>query len=192
MSSSRVPSLRKGFCVIGIAMVCFGGPTIAAAGDLITLQMPNIPGDLAMSALGLPKGSIEILSLAGGVSNSVSISGIAGGGAGKASFSSLNLSKRFDGASPALYLATAMGTPFAGAIVTFYHVNQSGVATAYFTITLTKLFVEVDTYGGSEKSSTRGGALDTENFSLAYGQIQLTDVATGASSCFSMLTQTTC
>jgi type VI secretion system secreted protein Hcp len=191
MSSSIVRASRKLSCVIG-AVIIFGCPMIAAASDLITLQMPNVPGDLAMStALGLPAGSIEILALSDGVSNSISLAGT-GGGAGKANFSNLSLSKRFDGASPALFLGTATGRSFPQALVTFYHVNNKGAATAYFTITLTHVIIASDQFAGSEKSSVRDSVLDAESFSLAYEQIQLTDVATAATSCWNVAQNNAC
>jgi type VI secretion system Hcp family effector len=167
----------------------FGGPMVAAARDLITLQMPNIPGDLALSkALGLPAGSIEILSLSGGVSEVTPFSSAgSGAGAHMPNFSSLSLTKRFDGASPAVFLATASGKAFPQALVTFYHVTQGGV-TAYYTITLTQVFVSSDQFAGIDKNS----ALDTESFKLDYGQIQLTDVATATTSCWNVVQNTTC
>jgi len=172
-----------------VAALAYSGS--ALANDVIALQINGVPGDAGFaSANGLPASSIEVSSLSGGISNALSIATqTTGGGAGKATLQNLNLLTHFGASSPYLFLSTANGAHYNTATVAFYHVNNAGVATQYYTITLTTALVVSESFAGAGGTPLRA---DTVNVSFAYGAIQLTDNNTGATVCWSAITNSTC
>jgi type VI secretion system secreted protein Hcp len=125
-------------------------PTGQAAGQLTIEGSPPIP----------------ILSYSLGESNPASFSTGGGGiGAGKVSFSSLNLMKAVDASSAKLLLACARGEHLANASFTAQW--GTGTAAAKIVYALDDVFVESVQHSG-------GGNAPTESLSLALGKIRWT------------------
>ncbi len=130
-----------------------GGPPTAVPGTVI--------GQLTLDA-GAP---IQIQSYSWGVSNPGSIGSAGGGaGAGKASFSTLNLMKNVDTTSALLLKATATGEHFAKAVLTVQWGTGATTSTAKYE--LGTVFVE------SVQHSGAGGSTPTESVSLLYGSVK--------------------
>jgi type VI secretion system Hcp family effector len=174
------------------AVLSFGiavGVSFAAQADIITLQLPNIPGDAKFAANnGLPLDSIRVLT----VGNSVEASnpGCSGGGAcsGKVNFSDLSIVKKFGESSAPLFLLVARGAHLPTATVTFYRVKQ-GVPAKYYTITLQDVIVASQQWVGN---SNGVDAADSESVGLSYSRITLLDNDTGSSACFDVKTNVSC
>jgi type VI protein secretion system component Hcp len=115
MENTPVRLLRN-FCWMFVIACGIAQPTTAMA-DLIALKLPGITGDVTVAGY---QGTIEALSLTGEIERSVTIgSGTGGAGAGRATFGDLMIHKRFDSASPALFLAIVTGKVFSNAVFTF-------------------------------------------------------------------------
>jgi type VI secretion system secreted protein Hcp len=165
------------------------GASFAAHADLITLQIPNVPGDAKFAANnGLPADSIRVLT----VGNSVAVLGGTdsggGGGAGKAVFSDLAIVKKFGESSAPLFLLVARGTHLTTATVSFYRVKQ-GVPAKYYTITLQDVTVSSQEWVGN---SSGADAADSESVKLSYSRITLLDNESGTSACYDVKAATTC
>lgn len=158
-----------------------------AMADLITLQLtPQINGDVTVAGY---QGAIEVMSLTGEVDNTESIgSGSSGAGAGKPTFGDLMIHKRFDTASPKLFLAVLTGRHFSSAVLTFLKATNGNKLTKTFTITLSQVFVTKFATDATEANVLAG----PEQINLTYAKVVLKDEVTGTTACFDRTTNTTC
>jgi type VI secretion system Hcp family effector len=174
------------------AVLSFGfavGASFAARADLITLQLPNIPGDTKFATNnGLPLDSIRVLTVGNSVATSVDAGSGGGSGAGKAIFSDLAVVKKFGDSSAPLFLLVARGMHLPSATVTFYRVKQ-GVPAKYYTITLQDVLVSSQEWVGNSNGVE---AADSESVKLAYSRITLLNNETGTSACYDVKALTTC
>jgi type VI protein secretion system component Hcp len=83
--------------------------------DLIALKLPGIAGDVTVAGY---QGTIEVSSLTGEVERPVTIGSRE---PGPPTFGDLMIHKRFDSASPALFLASVTAKSFSNAVFTFLH-----------------------------------------------------------------------
>ena len=163
-----------------IAFLLAIGLPMVALGDIIALQITNIPGDAKFAANnGLPADSIRVLSVGNGIENTGDPAG-PGGGTGKAIFSDVSIVKKFGESSPGLFLGVASGRHFQTATISFYRVKQ-GTPVRYFTITLTDVTIASQEWVGS---SSQVDSADSENVELAYTRIVMLDNDTGARACY--------
>ena len=176
------------------AALSFGiavGASFAARADIITLQLPNVPGDAKFATSnGLPADSIRVLTVGNAVENSAAgcTGGGGGGCAGKAIFSELSIVKKFGESSAPLFLLVTQGTHLLTATVSFYRVKQ-GVPAKYYTITLQDVFVGSQQWVGN---SNGVDAADSESVTLTYSRITLLDNETGSSACYDVRANMTC
>jgi len=185
--------LKKSTLALTLATVLAGA---ASAGtDIVTLQVPGIPGDAAFAAeYGLPADAIEVFSVSGGFTQTLNIgSQSSGAGAGKVTFNPIQVSKHFGASSPAVLLALATGTVYSPGtggpvVINFYHVNH-GSPHKYFSIQLSIAALASDQLSDSE---SRHSLDDLETLSFDYGVITLTDVTTGNTSCWNRVQNTRC
>lgn len=169
---------------IGIAMAA----SFAARADIITLQLPNVPGDAKFAANnGLPLDSIRVLTVGNSVENTATTTG-GGAGAGKAVFSDLAIVKKFGDSSAALFLLAAQGQHLQNATVSFYR-NKQSVPVKYYTITLKDVSVVAQEWVGN---SNGVDAADSESVKLRYSQITLTNNETNTSVCYDVKLLSTC
>lgn len=165
------------------------GASSAAQADIITLQMPNIPGDAKFATNnGLPLDSIRVLTVGNSVENTGAGSSGGGGGAGKAVLSDLTIVKKFGESSAPLFLLATQGTHLPTATVSFYRIKQ-GAPVKYYTITLQDVTVASQRWVGN---SNGVDTADSENVSFAYSRITLLDNETGSRACFDVKTNTNC
>ncbi len=161
------------------AFVLAAAVPLVAHADVITLQMPGIPGDTKFAANNaLPPDSIRVLTVENSVTTTTSTVG--GGGAGKAVFSNLGVVKKFGESSAALFLNAATGRHLTSAVVTFYRIKQ-GLPIKYYTITLTDVTITSQKWLGNSGATD---SLDSENLLLDYARITLFDNETGTRACF--------
>jgi type VI secretion system secreted protein Hcp len=164
-----------------IAFLLAIGLPMVALGDIIALQIPNIPGDSRFAANnGLPADSIRVLSVGNGIENTGADPTGGGGGTGKAIFSNVSILKKFGESSPSLFLGVASGRHFQTATISFYRVKQ-GTPVRYFTITLSDVTIASQKWVGS---SNQVDSADSENVELGYTRIIMLDNDTGARACF--------
>jgi type VI secretion system secreted protein Hcp len=181
----RARWLRNLTAVVSIA-VTLAAPSTAMA-DLITLKLPGIPGDVS-GVKGL-EGTIEVLSLSGNVQETVSGGSIGTGRfSGTPVFSDIVIQKRFDGSSPALFLALAMGRPLANGVITFLQNTTGGGFTKFFTITLSNVLLTKIATDASEKEVLAG----KQQINLNYSRIELKDEVTGQRACWDLRTASSC
>jgi type VI secretion system secreted protein Hcp len=146
-----------------VAAIALGGSSSTKAGGPPAPNGQQVAGQLVLDG-GAP---ISILSFSWGLSNPVTIGSAGGGaGAGKASFSSLNVMKNVDSSSIALILASAKGTHYQSG--TFTVTWGTGPNTAKLVMDLGQVFVE------SVQQSGSGGVAPTESVSFAYGSVHWT------------------
>ena len=159
-------------------------PTTAMA-DVIALKIPGILGDLKVAGF---ENQIEVMSLSNNILNPVKAGSTGAGGAvGKPVFSDMIIHKRFDTASPALFLALVTGKHFPNAVLTFIQ-NSTGSLLVVFEITLSDIVVSKFETDATEKSVLAG----QEQIDLNFTKIQLKDDVTGQQACFNLLTNDTC
>jgi type VI secretion system secreted protein Hcp len=129
--------------------------------------VPPPPTGQAAGQLTIEGGAaIPILSYSLGASNPVTTGSAGGGiGAGRVSFSSLNMMKAIDRVSAKLILACARGEHLSSA--TFTAQWGTGSAAAKIVYALEDVFVESIQQSG-------GGAIPVESLSLAFGKIHWT------------------
>jgi type VI secretion system Hcp family effector len=154
-----------------------------ARADIITLEIPGIPGDIRNAALGLPAGAIRVLSVGGDIRNENAFAGGGGSATGKPVLSDLSLVKRFGASTPGLFLATATGKHFPEATIRFYR-NRNGLE-LYYTITLREARVTSQKWLGDAGTAD---SADTESLTLSYTRITLLDAVTGARACYDVVT----
>ena len=151
----------------------------------VVAQGPPAKGISAKSAIAATVGSLgcstplgtdafAVMAWSWGASNPVDPTGGGGGGTGKVSVSDLNITKTFDGCSPALLGAVATGKHFPS--LTLVASNQDGTTT---TVTLSDVLVSSWQVGGSSES-----AAAFESASFAFSKVCLTDGASGAKFCY--------
>ena len=170
---------------IGIAVAV----SFVARADIITLQLPNVPGDVNFASNnGLPLDSIRVLTVGHSVETRQTTTGGAGGGAGKAVFSDLSIVKKFGDSSAALFLLVAQGQHLPTATVSFYRMKQS-VPVKYYTITLKDVTVASQEWVGN---SNGVDAADSESVKLRFSQITLTNTESNTSVCYDVKLITTC
>jgi type VI secretion system secreted protein Hcp len=164
-----------------IAFLLATGLPIVALGDIITLQIPTIPGDAKFAANNaLPADSIRVLSVGNAVENTPCDPAGAGGCAGKAVFENVSILKKFGESSPSLFLAVARGVHFPTATINFYRLKGS-TPVKYFTILLDDVTI------ASQKWVGNAGAVDSadsENVEINYSRIIMLDAETGARACY--------
>jgi type VI secretion system secreted protein Hcp len=135
-------------------------PGLAFAGDQIFLTISGVHGDAS-------GGSIQVLSVSGGVSNEVGRStSVSAARAGAPNFSDFSLQSQTSSASPILQQSVASGRSYSQAVVSFVRQTGGGPQFAYLTYTLSNVNVTSWSFGAAE-----GGNFPTENVSLAYTRI---------------------
>ena len=128
---------------------------------------PPTPSGQVAGQLAINGKTIPILSYSVGASNPSTIGSVGGGsGAGKVSFSSLNMMKAVDATTAALLTATATGQHFAEATFT----AQWGTATSAATMSYKLQDVVVE----SLQHSGGGGGAPIESLSLAFAKVTWT------------------
>ncbi|HXV41221.1 MAG TPA: type VI secretion system tube protein Hcp [Steroidobacteraceae bacterium] len=160
----------------------------AAQADIITLQIPNVPGDTRFAANnGLPADSIRVLTISNTVVNRPDCAG-GGSCSGRPVFSDVSIVKRFGESSAPLFLAVARGIAFPTATLSFYRLRQ-GVPVRYYTITLQEVNVVSQQWIGN---SNAADSPDAENLALSYSRITLLDNETGARACYDLRSALVC
>jgi type VI secretion system secreted protein Hcp len=129
-----------------------GGPGSANAGP-----PPKATGQLAGQLL-IDGKTIPVLAFSAGVSNSGSAVIGGGGGAGKASFSSLNLTTTVDANTPALTAAVASGKHFPTAV--FTATWGVGPASSSLTYTLDNVVISSVAHSGAGEAPTQSISID--------------------------------
>ena len=109
-----------------------------------------------------------------GASNSGSVTAGGGAGAGKVNFTDVSVIKGFDGCSPALLGAVAVGKHYP--TLTLTQSNSDGTVT---TLALTDVIVSAWQAGGSVASEAA-----TESVSFNFAKVCLTDGGSGSKFCF--------
>jgi type VI secretion system secreted protein Hcp len=185
MRSQKASGRVAGVLSFGIAVAA----SFSVRADIITLQLPNVPGDAKFAANhGLPPDSIRVLTVGNSVENSGAGGTGGGGGAGKAIFSDLSIVKKFGESSAQLFLLVAQGAHLPTATVSFYRAKQ-GVPAKYYTITLQDVIVAAQQWVGN---SNGVDAADSESVSLTYSRITLTNNETGSSACYDVRLNMSC
>jgi type VI secretion system secreted protein Hcp len=110
------------------------------------------------------KNEIELQSFSWGLSNPVQVSG-GGMGVGKPNFQDMHFAHIYDKASPNLAKNCAAGKHFASAKLTVR--KQGDGAKDYFTVTLKEAYIS------STNMSSGGDGMISENFSIAYKDIEI-------------------
>ena len=147
-----------------VAAIALGGSSGTQAAAFASPPTPT--GQVAGQLVIEDGPAIPILSYSLGASNPVSIGSIGGGaGAGRVSFSSLNLMKNVDASSAKLILACARGEHLDRAVFTASW--GTGTSAAKIVFELEDVFVESVQQSG-------GGSAPSESLSLAYGKIRWT------------------
>jgi type VI secretion system secreted protein Hcp len=157
--------MRHALSLIAAAAAIFTAAPAFAAVDYF-LKLDGIPGVSKDQA-----GAIDVLSWSWGVSQSASIGSATGGaGAGKASPSSIVITKTTDSASPLLFKACANGQHIRTAVLT---VRKSGGQQGYMTITLSDVLISSVTAG------PKGSEVPTESITLNFTKMEEQDTAGG-------------
>ena len=118
----------------------------------------------------------------GAVNAGVSTGSSTGGAVGKATISTLNVSKAFDGCSPALFRAAVTG----GHYSTLTLVQQDKKNVALMTVTLSEVFVQSIQWSGSA-----GDAQTAENVAFDFAKVCIQDGPSGNKVCYDRLMNTT-
>jgi type VI protein secretion system component Hcp len=116
----------------------------------------------------------SVLSFSWGASNPVTL-GPPGISSGKASISSFNVMKSFDGCSPALFGGTVKGSRFP--TLTMVQLDKKNVV--LMTVTLSDVIVESIQWSGSA-----GGGPTTESVSFAFAKACIQDAPSGSKLCY--------
>lgn len=126
----------------------------------------------------LGTGVFPALSWSFGATNPVNTSTGGGIDAGKASVSSVVVSKRADGCSPRLFAEVVKGTRTKTVTIV-----QENTRTETFTVTLSNVVISSYQIGGDQS-----GELPTEQVSFTFSQICLADSQNGTKTCYNALT----
>jgi type VI secretion system secreted protein Hcp len=165
--------LMRNFCVV-FAIACGIAQSVPAKADLIALALPGITGNVTAAGY---QGTIEVLSLTGNID--VSEPTIGGGSTtgqttGQPTFGDLMIHKRFDMASPALFLALVKGTRLSSAVLTFLQTTANGQLQKIFTMTLSNVILTKFATDATEPHVLAG----PEQINLFYSKIILKDEGT--------------
>jgi hypothetical protein len=153
---------------------------LAAAGVLAQAK-PGTNPNLApqpvgtLTVEGIAETPTAIFSFGFDVTNSGSLAG-GGGGAGKATFSDIQITRQLDAVSPQLFRTATLGIHLAGAQINVY---APGTTTVQSTYRLTNLLV-------SGVNNTNG----VESVSLRVARVEVT--AGGVTTCFDLATNAAC
>jgi type VI secretion system secreted protein Hcp len=161
-------SYSRGFLLVAMLLLTFGGSSPLRAALDMFLDIPGIPGE---SVDIVHKDQIDVLAWGWGMSNPGTVQAGGGAGAGKANFQDLSVTKYVDKASPLLMADCAKGSHVDKATL---FVRKAGkVPIEYIKIQLTNVLVRSVSTGGS-------GGEDrlTENISLNFAQMQMDYVPT--------------
>lgn len=183
MISDKNRSLRRAGMALAAGMavgIPMTAGAVVAEGNT-TLQISGIQGD-GLTGAGDTKESINVLAWSWGASNP----SLPGGPTGKANVAAVSLTKSFGFSSPSLFRAVVTGQKFSQATINVYS-TVTGTRTLQWLITLTTVSVSSQQASGSGSSNAL-----TENITLQYQQIRITDVPTGQTDCFNVVTNTTC
>ena len=183
MSSTKFRSPKRASLAAGAALA-LAAPVVANAAQNIYLEIPGLPGD--STATGIPdlKSEFNVLAWAWGSSNSST----AAGTAGKASVQDLSVTKYFSAGSPAIFRAVAVGESFSSATLRVYApATGTSAAQLLWVILMTKVIITSESTGTSSAQTQI-----TENVTLNFETITITDQLTGAKDCFNSVTNSTC
>lgn len=119
---------------------------------------------------GVDKKPMEIYSFSLGASNPVTIgSATSGAGGGKVSLSSVNIMKKSDTSSPALFQACAKGQHFDKAIIALRKAGGDAGQSIFLQYDLSFCYIESVQWSGS----MGGDDAPTESLSIAFGAIKI-------------------
>ena len=170
--------------IVAVSLVLTLGIPFSALADVITLQLPDIPGDSKFAANnGLPPDSIRVLTVGNSVEATESCVG-GGGCSGKAILTNLSIVKKFGESSAALFLNAVQGRHLINATISFYRM-KTGAPVKYYTITLSDVRIASQTWEGN---SSAVDTADTEKLELGYSRITLLDNETGSRACYDLRT----
>ena len=141
----------------------------------ISVKVDNLS---CSSALG--SGTFPILAWSFGATQTGDLSGGGGGGAGKAVGSDLNVQKRFDECSPALFGGVTTGKHFPTATL----VQQDQKKNSVMIVTLTDLLIRSYQLSGSQADAN-----PVERVSFNFSKICISDVQSGKQACFDFKAQ---
>jgi type VI secretion system secreted protein Hcp len=131
------------------------------AGDVFLEFTPKIEGETTDSKL---KGAIDVESWSWGAQQTGTFGAGGGGGAGKASPGDFHFVKKFDKASPNLFLAVATGEHFQKVLLTSR--KAGGKQETFLKIELSDVIVSSYTTGGSGS----GDSIPTDQISLNFAK----------------------
>jgi type VI secretion system secreted protein Hcp len=149
-----------------LAAVLLCGPALAAR-DVIALKLDGVQDKDGIDIRGL-EGQIELLTISGGVTATISQSS-QGGGSGKAQAQPYTIVKHVDSVSPTFLVAVATGKHYANATISFNRETAGGTF-QYLTIELDEVQISSQNLSGSEAHAGR----DTEVLTLVYREACLT------------------
>jgi len=130
------------------------------------IKIPGIDGESGRK--GFEK-QIGILSFSLGASNPSSIAAGGGGGAGKASISAFNLTKKSDLASPVLFQKCCAGQHFDKVVVTLNKATGKGPLD-FLVYEFSQVFVDNIQWSGA----SGGNDTPVESVSLSFGKMSVT------------------
>jgi type VI secretion system secreted protein Hcp len=180
MSSAIFRSSKRASLAIAAA-AALSTPVIANAALSMFIQIPGLAGDSITP--GAPKDSSDVLAWSWGLSSTI---GRAGGGAGRANLQDLSITKFFGVSSPDIFEAVALGKHFAKATLSVFKPGATG-PTLYLKIDLTNVAFTSESTGGSG-----GEDRITENVSMIFDTITITDPIKNESDCFNAVTNSRC
>lgn len=171
--------MKKMF-VIGMALLVLLGASASAQnnqkGDsTITVKLEDLT---CTTSLGTA--TFNALAWSFGAVNTGSSSSGGGGGAGKAEVSALNVQKRFDECSPALFAGVTTGKHFKSLTLT-----QQDKKDVIMTVMLTDVLVSSYSLDGNNEAKE-----PTESLSFDASKICINDAESGNKACFDFKTQT--
>ena len=130
----------------------------------IFLKIGDIKGESTDSK---HKDEIEVFSWSWGVTNAATVGPGGGGGAGRASFSDLNFTHRYDRAAPLLWRACAVGQHFTEA--TLVGTKQGKAALDYLIVKMSDVMV---TSASASDSSGGGEAMEAVGVKFAKVDVE--------------------
>ena len=129
----------------------------------IFLKIGDIKGESTDSK---HKDEIEVFSWSWGVTNAAPVSPGGGGGAGRASFSDLNFTHRYDRAAPLLWRACAVGQHFTEA--TLVGTKQGKGALDYLIVKMSEVMVT-----SASASDSSGGGEAMESVGVKFSKVDV-------------------
>jgi len=154
-----------------VALLVLMAPGGVFAANIVTLEIPGIPGD---STLNVAKGQIDIQSFSFGATESASAANGSGATAGKPTISNLSVSKLEDRSTVPLFAHLLKGTVIPAAVLTFWSSSPKGTLTATYKIGLKNVTVT-----GQQQGGTTGGGEIAESVSFAFSDIAILDIIGG-------------